>query len=133
MTVSLAGELSIRPVRAARPEELTAECAIVNTGDEAVELDPAPLSSPSLCLEIVDSAGARVLLPPPPVPGGALVLRRIEPGERYAVEHAAFLPAWTARGRFRARVRYVSGPRPGVEKWDGELFSPWSEFEVTGS
>jgi len=127
---ALAAELIIRPARTTRREQLVAGCAVINAGDETVRISRAPLSSPSLCLEIVDQSAAPVLLPPPPVPGNGDDLLGLAPGERYAVEHGAFLPSWTPAGRFRARLRYVSGSRLGVEKWDGELFSDWAEFEV---
>jgi len=89
MMGALAAELIIRPARATRREELVAGCALVNAGDVTVRISRAPLSSPALCLEIVDQSAAPVLLPPPPVPGNGDDLLGLAPGERYAVEHGA--------------------------------------------
>jgi hypothetical protein len=129
--MALNAELKIQPARAQRNEELVAVCSLTNDGDEPLEVTLGPLSSASLCLAIQDEAGSPVLLPPPPVPGGAVETTRIDAGRRLTVEHPAFLPSWTPPGHYRARFRYVAPSSPaGV--WAGELHSDWTEFDVTG-
>jgi hypothetical protein len=129
MTALLAIEFEVRPARSARSEEFVSECALVNQGDEPSDVSLVPLSSPSLCLQIEDEHGLPVLLPPPPVPGGTERTARLEPGQRIAIEHRGFVPAWTPQGRYRARVRYVSrSGRTGW--WQGEIYSSWKTFEI---
>jgi hypothetical protein len=127
--VALVASLDVRPARAQRHEELVAVCILGNDGDAPLDVTLGPLSSPSLCLSIQDEAGAPVLLPPPPVPGGAVNTARIDPGSNLTVEHPYFLPSWTPPGRYRASFRYVTPSSPaGV--WAGELHSDWVGFEI---
>ena len=127
MAAVLSAELVIRPLRAMRPEDLVATCSLMNAGDEPVDLGMAPLSSPSLCLELEDANGSPFFLPPPPVPGGPEEISRLEPGERVTVEHRAFLPSWAPPGRYQARLHYV---RRSQDAWSGELRSGWTTFET---
>ena len=46
--------LDVEPGRAARPEGFMARCRLANDGDQAVVVNLAPLSSPSLALELAD-------------------------------------------------------------------------------
>ena len=118
----LRARLIVEPDRSDRPEEFSAVALLGNEGDAATEIKPALIESPSLALEIVDERGEPVLLPPPPVPGAAPEPVRLAPGEEYRARLSTFLPAWTAPGIYRARLRY----RP-----DGEAtVSDWAEFEL---
>jgi hypothetical protein len=125
---ALEAELTVDPRKAARREELVARGALRNRGDEPVEVDLAPLGSPSLALEIVDEGGAPVRLPPPPVPGGEVREATVAAGEAVPVEFSAFLPTWTPAGAYRVRLRYlgVVGP-PGRTV---EVVSDWADFVV---
>jgi hypothetical protein len=124
---TLRAELTVEPRRAAR-EELVARGELRNRGDEPVDVDLAPLGSPSLALEIVDDAGAPVRLPPPPVPGGDERRGTLAAGEALPVEFPAFLPFGTPPGAYRARLRYVGlvGPTGRTV----EVVSDWADFVV---
>lgn len=88
----------------------------------------APLSSPSLALELADERGEPVYLPPPPVPPAEVPLAPLAPGEWITVDFAGFLPAWTPPGRYRARFRYIPGT--GVGRWhESNHWSDWVEFQ----
>ena len=100
----------------------------MNDGDVAAVISLAPLSSPSLALELVDEHDEPVPLPPPPVPPADVPVAAIAPHERHAVEFVGFLPSWIAPGRYRARFRYVPGTGGG--RWlEGSLWSEWVDFE----
>jgi hypothetical protein len=92
-------------------------------------LDLAPLSSPSLALEIVDAADAPLLLPPPPVPGRDVEHVTLAPGEQHAVEFRGFVPQWTKPGPYRARLRYLGSTQPGARE-PTRIVSPWAEFRI---
>ncbi|MGH3024530.1 MAG: hypothetical protein ACRDNI_12805 [Gaiellaceae bacterium] len=132
MGADLTAEFTVEPRRTARREDLVARGGLQNRGDDPIELDPAPLSSPSLALEIVDASGSPVHLPPPPVPGGEAPLATLAMGERRPVEFAGFLPSWTPAGAYRARLRYVGlvAERNEPER-TVEVVSDWAEFVVT--
>jgi hypothetical protein len=118
--VTLVASLTIEPSEADAAERFVAVCTLTNAGDEGVTINVAPLSSPSLALEIQDVAGAPVLLPPPPVPPSEPPVERLEPGRETAAEFAGFLPSWTEPGTYRARCRYVAGSGdPVVSDWVG--------------
>jgi hypothetical protein len=124
----LEAELTVEPGEAARREELLARGTLRNRGDEPVEVDLAPLDSPSLALEIVDEGGAPLRLPPPPVPGAEVRRATLAAGEAAAFEFPAFLPAWTPAGAYRVRLRYlgvVGAPGRTVE-----VVSDWADFVV---
>lgn len=120
--------LTIEPRHAARAEDVNARCELVNDGDEAVVINVAPLSSPSLALELVDAQGEPVHLPPPPVPPADVPLAEVAPRERHSVQFTAFLTPWIPPGRYWARFRYMPGSSEG--RWlEGNLWSEWVEFE----
>ena len=121
----LRARLIVEPTRAGRPEEFSAVGVLANEGEAPIEVRPALIESPSLALEIVDERGEPVLLPPPPVPGGATDVARLEQGEELSARIPTFLPAWTAPGAYQARLRY----RPDGE----ETVSEWVEFELADS
>jgi hypothetical protein len=124
----LRATLTIEPHRAARPEELRARCELRNDGDEAAVVNLAPLSSPSLALELTDDHDEPVHLPPPPVPPAEVPLATIAPHERREVEFVGFLPSWIPPGHYRTRFRYVPGTGQG--RWlEGTLRSEWVDFE----
>jgi hypothetical protein len=128
---ALEAELRVEPATAARREELTAHGALLNVGPEPLALELAPLSSPSLALEIVDAEDAPLLLPPPPVPRADVERVTLGPGERHVVEYRGFVPQWTKPGSYRARLRYLGR----VRRDDGEptrIVSAWAEFAIAG-
>jgi hypothetical protein len=122
--MALAASLWVKPSEAEAPERFVAVCRLANVGDEVVSINVAPLSSPSLALEIRDASGSPVHLPPPPVPPAEPPIERLEAGEGRAAEFAGFLPSWTEPGTYRARCRYVAGPGETV-------VSDWVEFTLT--
>lgn len=127
----LEARLTIRPQEARRREEIVAQGTLVNAGKEAITLNLAPLSAPSLALEIVDAAGSPLRLPPPPVPGAETQTARIAPGQSYTVEYPGFVPQWTPEGTYRARLRYLYRPAtssPG--EWTGQVVSEYVQFRV---
>ena len=122
--MSLTASLTIEPSEADMPEAFVAHLRLVNQGDDVVGINQAVLSSPSLALEIVDAAGERVLLPPPPVPPESPPIEPLEAAEETTAEFAGFLPSWSEPGTYRARSRYAAGP--------GEpIHSDWVEFTLT--
>ena len=128
---ALAAELRIEPATTGRREELTARGTLVNVGREPLTLELAPLSSPSLALEIVDAGDAPLLLPPPPVPREHVEHVTLGPGERHTVEYSGFVPQWTPPGAYRARLRYLGRTRPDARE-PTRIVSPWAEFTVAG-
>jgi hypothetical protein len=128
---ALAAELRVEPGTAARREEFTARGTLVNVGREPLTLELAPLSSPSLALEIVDAEDAPLLLPPPPVPGREVEHVTLAPGERHTVEFSGFVPQWTRPGSYRARLRYLGRTRR-EERDPTRIVSPWAEFAIAG-
>ena len=128
---ALAAELRVEPATAARPEELTARGKLVNLGRESLSLELAPLSSPSLALEIVDADDVPLLLPPPPTPKENVEHVTLEPGEEYAVEYSGFVPEWTTPGAYRARLRYLGRTRTDARE-PSHIVSSWTEFAVAG-
>lgn len=124
-------ELKVMADKVSRPEELVAQATISNDGSEAVSINVVPLTSPSLCLELVDEQGNPTPLPPPSVPRELVRLHRLEPSDRHAEEFRGFVPSWTEPGRYRARLRYVSrNPDASPDEWTGELHSDWVHFEI---
>ena len=116
--MAISARLSIEPSEAEATERFVAVCRLKNEGDEGVSLNAAPLSSPSLALEIEDASGSPVHLPPPPVPPADPPIERLEAGQEREAEFAGFLPSWTQPGTYRARCRYVAGPgEPVVSEW----------------
>jgi hypothetical protein len=122
--MALVAHLSIEPSEADATERFVAVCRLTNAGDEGVSNNVAPLSSPSLALEIQDTSGSPVQLPPPPVPPAEPPIERLEAGQGKAAEFAGFLPSWTEPGTYRARCRYAAGPGEPV-------VSDWVEFTLT--
>jgi len=123
--MALSARLSIEPPEAGAAERFVAVCRLTNPGDEDVSINVAPLSSPSLALEIEDAAGSPIHLPPPPIPPAEPPVERLVAGQEKAVEFAGFLPSWTEPGRYRARCRYVAGP-------GNPIVSDWVEFTLMG-
>jgi hypothetical protein len=118
--VDLVASLAIEPSEADAAERFVAVCTVTNAGDEGVTINVAPLSSPSLALEIQDATGEPVYLPPPPVPPSEPPIERLDAGASAAARFAGFLPSWTGPGTYRARFRYVAGPaEPVVSDWVG--------------
>ena len=129
---ALAAELRVVPATAALPEELTARGKLVNVGREPLTLELAPLSSPSLALEIVDADDAPLLLPPPPTPRENVEQVTLAPGEEHAVEYGGFVPQPAKPGAYRARLRYLGRTRPDARE-PTRIVSPWAEFTVAGN
>jgi hypothetical protein len=119
--MALVAGLTIDPPEAGTAEQFVAVCTVTNVGDEAVSINVAPLSSPSLALEIQDASGGPVYLPPPPVPPPDPPTAWLEPGQGTTAEFGGFLPSWTEPGAYRARCRYVAGPGEPIR-------SAWIEF-----
>lgn len=133
MSDHLEARLTVQPAETRPPEEFIAVGTLVNTGVEPMVLNPAPLSAPSLALEIVDAQGSPVLMPPPPVPGGEVTTVELAPGQEHTVQFAGFVPQWTPVGTYRVRLRYVYHPRaPSPREWTGYVASDWVQFRVMG-
>ncbi len=122
----LEARLSIEPAEADAAEAFVARCEVVNIGDSPLLINIAPLSSPSLALELADASGAPVHLPPPPVPPAQVPVETLAERERRVAEFANFLPSWTPPGTYRARCHYVGGS--GGAWWAGTVVSEWVEF-----
>ena len=134
MTNRLAAELEVRPDRSARREDFVALGAIVNVGAERLLLNTAPLSSPSLALEVVDTNNAPVRMPPPGVPPLETPRLELDRGQRYLIEFANFFPQWEPAGVYRVRLRYRYRPaNPLPDEWSGEVYSTWVQFTVLSS
>jgi hypothetical protein len=121
--VDLVASLTIEPPEASAAEQFVAVCTVTNAGEEEVAINVAPLSSPSLALEIQDANGGPVYLPPPPVPPLEPPIERLAPGAAATGEFSGFLPAWTEPGAYRVRCRYVAGP-------GDPIVSDWREFRL---
>ena len=123
--MTLVARLTIEPPEANAAERFVAVCTLTNAGGEGISINVAPLSSPSLALEIQDAAGAPVHLPPPPVPPSVPPTEQLEPGQGTAAHFPGFLPSWTEAGAYRARCRYVPGPgEPIVSNWVAFTLAP---------
>jgi hypothetical protein len=108
-----------------------AEAVLRNDEARTLDLNLAPLASPSLALEVVDAQGAPVLLPPPGVPGGAAERATVRAGGTHSLDYPGFIPSWIDPGRYRARVRTAYRPTTArADEWTGELVSDWVDFEV---
>lgn len=131
MAERLEARLTVQPAEARPREEFVAVATLVNAGTEPVTLNLAPLSAPSLALEIVEPQGTPVLLPPPPVPGGEVHTVELAPGQGYTVQFAGFIPQWVPVGTYRARLRYVyRASSPSLREWTGQVVSGWAEFRI---
>jgi hypothetical protein len=128
---ALAAELRVEPATAARPEEFTARGKLVNVGRESLTLELAPLSSPSLAIEIVDAEDSPLLLPPPPTPRQNVEQVTLAPGEEHAVEYGGFVPQSAKPGAYRARLRYLGRTRPDARE-PTRIVSAWAEFTLAG-
>jgi hypothetical protein len=128
---ALAAELRVEPATAARPEEFTARGKLVNVGRESLTLELAPLSSPSLAIEIVDADDSPLLLPPPPTPRQNVEQVTLAPGEEHAVEYGGFVPQSAKPGAYRARLRYLGRTRPDARE-PTRIVSAWAEFTLAG-
>jgi hypothetical protein len=129
MLEALDARLTVDPPAAKAPEAFIARGELINRREQPLAVNLAPLSSPSLALQIRDATGAPVSLPPPPVPGGESPSVLLKPGDSYQIEFAGFLPQWTAPGQYHVRLRYVYMPanaRP--DEWTGELISEPATF-----
>ena len=124
-------EFTLHPRRARKREEFVAHAILTNKGDEPLVVNLAPLSSPSLALEILDSHGSPAPLPPPPVPGGPASSVLLAVSQQHNLEYRGFVPAWFDADTYRLRLRYVyRPPAPGPREWTGQVFSEWVEFTV---
>jgi hypothetical protein len=128
---ALAAELRVEPATAARPEEFTARGKLFNVGREPLTLELAPVSSPSLALEIVDADDAPLLLPPPPTPRETVEQVTLAPGEEHAVEYGGFVPQSAKPGLYRARLRYLGRTHPDARE-PSRIVSAWAEFTLAG-
>ena len=123
--------LSVQPAEARRREEMIAKGTLVNAEVEPLILSLAPLSAPSLALEIVDAQNSPVRLPPPPVPGGVVQTVELAPGESHTVQFEGFLPQWIPTGSYKVRLRYeYRPPQPSAREWTGQVVSDWFEFRI---
>ena len=127
----LKARLTVRPRETRRREDIVAQATLVNVGEESVTLNLAPLSAPSLALEIVDAAGSPLRLPPPPVPSGETQSTRVTPGQSYTLKYPGFVPQWTTEGTYRVRLRYLYLPEVAAsDEWTGHLVSEYVQFSV---
>lgn len=125
----LRATLEVRPRQADHPDAFTASCELTNEGDADAVVNIAPLSSPSLALELADESGAGVPMPPPPVPPAAIPTAILAPGTRLTAKFPGFLPAWTEAGAYRVRFKYIPGTSDG--RWlEGSVWSEWVEFRL---
>ena len=110
-----------------RPEQLVGHAQFLNTGNVPVSFIPVQLESPSLALEIVNSQGDPVPLPPPPVPDPLSPPIDLAPTESYLADYPGFLPSWTPPGEYRVRARFRGDPDPPVS---GAVASDWTALTV---
>jgi hypothetical protein len=131
MTDVLKARLTVIPRKTHQREDIVARVALVNVGEKPVTLNLTPLSAPSLALEIVDSAGSPLHLPPPPVPSGETQSTKVFPGHSYTLEYPGFVPQWTAEGTYQVRLRYLYQPEVAAsDEWTGQLVSEYVQFSV---
>lgn len=108
------------------PEALAGHAQFVNDGDVSVTFLPMQVESPSLAMEILDSKGCPVRLPPPPIPDPSARPIELAPGAIHQVDYPSFLPSWTEPGQYRVRARFVvAGQEPGAA-----VLSDWIDITV---
>ena len=112
------------------PSEFSVEATISNEGPEPAALNLTQASYSSLVLEVENSRGQRVPMPPPPVPDEKAMGpgETIVPDKSVHVRYAGFLDRSLAAGKYR--LRYFSYyPALGGSK-EEPLQSDWLDFTV---
>jgi hypothetical protein len=112
------------------PGEFSVEATISNEGPEPVVLNLTQASYPSLMLEVENSRGQRIPMPPPPVPDEKAMGsgETIAPEQSVKIRYAGFLDRSLAAGKYR--LRYFSYyPALGGSK-EEPLQSDWLDFTV---
>ena len=102
-----------------------------NDGDATARVATATMVGP-VSFEVVDEAGTRVPLGPPPLPPQDLgaSIETIEPGASLTFHFHGdeLFPDAPAPGRYRVRF---AARAPAVEdSWSGLIESPWASFSV---
>ena len=132
MSNIMEAELTVRPKQTSMREEFVAIVSLVNRSSEMLIVNLAPLTSPSLALDIVDARGDTAPLPPPPVPGLPQTRIQLGSGERHVIEFNGFVPQWFAPGHYRVRLHYTNQPpTPEPNEWTGQVFSDWYDFTIS--
>lgn len=125
--------LEVTPSRGAIAEDFVACGRVRNRGAKPVTLNLSVLLPASLALEIRGGDGTPVRMPPPPVPGRTPEMRTISSGESLSVDWPAFLPEWTAPGRYEVRFRCLGAaqhPTKPAEPSGSVVVSTWAAFEL---
>jgi hypothetical protein len=112
------------------PGEFVVRATFTNTGPDPAQLNLHQASSPSLALQVTDSQGRAVLLPPPPIPDERdfAPLTGIAPRAALEIEYGGFLDRSLPPGVYR--VRYFSERRELGGSPNDPAQSPWIEFTV---
>ena len=117
--------ISVEPVskKFNSPGDVVLNVTLHNAGGGPLSVDLSQASSPSLSLQVEDSAGKRVLLPSPCVPeeGKRLTL---SPGESHRIEMAGIFDLGQAGGDYRLRYHYTDAITQDV------LASDWVQITV---
>lgn len=116
------------------PFQTGLDVVLTNNATHPVKLHPFLTGIPSLVLEVKDSKGEAVGLPPPPIPPQAAEMdawpmRVLTPGEQISLRFENFLD-WDAKGggyvaRYRSTHPYTGGSP------EHPLTSKWTRFRVT--
>ena len=129
--MALTAELEPSSARLEHPALWETRVVLRNDGDRPVRVSTVALAGP-VSFELVDDAGRRVSLGPPPVPPADLgeQIETIPPGEALTLVYHGdeLLPDSPAPGRYG--LRFV-GRFPDVDgTWSGRIESPWVQVEV---
>lgn len=112
------------------PGDLVIEATFTNANSEPAMLNLSQASHPSLVLEVQDSRGKELHLPPPSAPDEKELGpgEQIAPGQSVTIRYAGFLDRSAEPGSYR--VRYAS-PYPALGGTQNDpLHSEWLEFSV---
>lgn len=117
-------------LRESLPGDFRVRVTLTNAGSEPVRFNPRQAGNPSLVLEVRDSQGEPVLMPPPSIPSDAERSASITlgPGESQWFEYGAFLDRSQAPGGYRVRY-FGDAPELGGSSED-PLASEWLDFQL---
>jgi hypothetical protein len=106
------------------PGDVVLNVTLHNAGGGPITIDLSQASSPSLSLQVEDSAGKRLLLPSPCVPDAASKRLTLAPGESYQIQMAGIFDLGQPGGDYRVRYHYTDPLTQDI------LTSEWVQITV---